>query len=185
MMRNLFASIAQLVQRLLPYRIVHKSLVDNLENKIYELEYVINSVPQCFLMDKTFRYLGYNAKQKEAMRMIDVSTLQDGIKPDQDLVGLNINEIFVDEVARFLHQNDRDVLQSGVEKKFEEVLFFEDGPTHYMSIKTPMLDRNNQINGMVGVAIDVSHEKHIERQLKNALQVTKDSMRAKDAFIDT
>ena len=184
MFARLKKSYQQIINRI-PFALVRRAHIVDLK-KIYELQYVIDSVPcSIFWMDKSFRYLGYNLKQKKLFQMLDPSVFNDGVDHTTGFVGLTIFDLFKEQFSTPLHLNDKVVIENGKEKVFEEHCVDEEGnDLYFLSIKTPKSDENT-INGVVGVAIDVSHEKRLEVELKNALQVTKDSMRAKDAFIDS
>lgn len=177
----------QKIINMIPFTLVRRSHIVSLENKIYELQYVIDSVPcSIFWMDKSFTYMGCNKKQRYLFKNLDPSVFRQNITPHTELIGLTIFDLFNEQFSTPLHLNDKAVLENGEEKIFEESCVDNDGnDVHYLSIKTPKLDREDNINGMVGVAIDITKQKVLEVELKNALELTKDSMRVKDAFIDS
>jgi len=86
--------------------------------------------------------------------------------PKAEIIGKTDEEIFPPETAAASRKSDDDVLSSGRFFRFEETKMGRDGrKTVYETIKTPFLDAQGRIAGVVGVSRDITEGKRTEAAL--------------------
>jgi PAS domain S-box-containing protein len=83
-------------------------------------------------------------------------------------IGKNDLELLADkDLARTVMENDQRIMAAGARCQVEEVLRGADGTTSYwLSTKAPFTDENGDVVGLVGVSIDVTERKRLERREK-------------------
>ncbi|MBN1968284.1 MAG: PAS domain S-box protein [Candidatus Delongbacteria bacterium] len=64
--------------------------------------------------------------------------------------------------------NDKTVISTGKILKKEEVLFKDEEEVHFLSIKFPLRDVNNNIYGICGISTNISDRKIIEQKLRES-----------------
>ncbi len=87
---------------------------------------------------------------------------------NEDLSGKTDYDLFPRELADAFAANDREVLQVGVPRAFEERALQADGEHQYMSIKFPLLDREGASRGVCGIATDVTERLRTEEALRQS-----------------
>ncbi|MEG3933323.1 PAS domain S-box protein [Microcoleus sp. T2B6] len=89
--------------------------------------------------------------------------------PKSEIIGKKDAELFPPEIADMLVENDRRILQSGIEETSEEVVKDSEGNIlRVLSTKSPLRDRAGNITGVVGVARDISDRKKAEAALQES-----------------
>lgn len=83
-----------------------------------------------------------------------------------DIIGKTDYDLFPEEVARRLIENDRQVMASGGSLGFEYELPAAGGPNQVHTIKTAVRDQQGQVIGLVGISRDTRERK----QLMDALR---------------
>jgi hypothetical protein len=144
---------------------IEKSLIESkkeLSKKEEMLSTVIDSMPQSiFWKDRNSAYLGCNEKYARAVRFE---------KPEL-LVGKNDHDLpYSNEKAVIYRQEDNKVMDTGViSRKVTNSLLSDDGFQHWFEIiKTPLLDKNNNIFGVLGVFEDITERKQALEELKES-----------------
>jgi PAS domain S-box-containing protein len=77
-------------------------------------------------------------------------------------------ELFSLEAAQRMHEDDQRVLDSGELLEVEGVTDFPNGPRVFLSSKFPLRDRSGRIDGICGVATDITERKMLEAQLRHS-----------------
>ncbi len=113
-----------------------------------------NSPTLAFIKDAHGRFLYVNK------RYLDVFGVA-----ESDVIGRTSTEIFPDEVAHQLQQNDTDVLTHGPRELLETVPL-GDGPHHWLTYKFPLTDSAGKPTLVAGIAIDISDRLHAEDALR-------------------
>ena len=113
-----------------------------------------NSPTLAFIKDAHGRFLYVNK------RYLDVFGVTEG-----DVVGRTSEELFPDDVARQLQQNDTDVLAHGPRELLETVPL-SDGPHHWLTYKFPLADSAGKPTLVAGIAIDISDRLRAEDALR-------------------
>ncbi len=83
-----------------------------------------------------------------------------------DVIGKNDHELFPQDVAPLLIENDRTVLASGTPLNFEEQTDLSDGRHYYRSVKVPIYDPAGNIYGICGISTDISDLKKSTEELR-------------------
>ncbi|WDE13794.1 response regulator [Thalassomonas haliotis] len=88
----------------------------------------------------------------------------------KEVLGKTDLQMFSREIAERLMKVDRQVMNSGKSVQFEEQGLHKSVSEHdFLITKVPILSRDNETLGLVGVALDISKRKQAERQLRQAL----------------
>lgn len=100
---------------------------------------------------------------------------------ESDIVGKTDYDFIARELADFFRENDNAAVAAGKPTiNEEEITYADDGHHEFLeTIKTPMVDSENQLVGILGVARDITQRKRQEaelRQLHNYLSNIIDSM---------
>ncbi len=113
-----------------------------------EIEKVLSQMPShIYWKNKEGFYLGCNTAHWQNF----------GLQSLSDCVGKTDYEIFPKEEADQLRQVDQEVMNTGIPKIVEE-----SGETGvFLSHKTPLRDENNQIIGVLGTSINITHMKNL------------------------
>ncbi len=133
-----------------------RKLLDELKRKESYLRTLINTMPDLFWMkDKEGRFLYCNPRVENFLGADSSEIIG---KTDYDLVSR--------EQAETFHQRDRHVLETREEVKNEiELTFASDGHREILeTIKTPILQGNGEITGVLGIARDITAHKEAERE---------------------
>ncbi len=77
---------------------------------------------------------------------------------DADLIGRTVEEFVEPAVAEDIQRNEQQVIRTGAERQFQEVLPFPDGPHVFAITKSPLRDREGAVTGVVGVARDITEQ---------------------------
>ncbi len=88
--------------------------------------------------------------------------------PLHKIIGKTDDRIYDDpEIAREIMENDRQVLLSHAARSFEEEVPTPKGIRTYLSTKTPWLDEGGSVQGVIGIAHDITLRKAMETELKH------------------
>lgn len=130
---------------------------------------LIDMLPfRVFIKDRDCRYLLSNA--------VHCATL--GVTDDRELIGKTILDFRSDDGGRRSDKRDRYVIESG------EPLFDKEQPDllnpgqnrWVISSRMPIKDSNGQVEGLVGVSIDITSRKHAEIDLLDRDQRMRDEL---------
>ncbi len=86
----------------------------------------------------------------------------------EEVIGKTLHDLFPQQIAEQMIQNDLAVLQAGHTLEFEEVAPHEDGPHTYASIKFPLFDDSGEISAVCGISTDITRHKQQEEQLRRS-----------------
>ncbi len=140
------------------------------------IETLLDSIPNpLFYMDVNGTYLGINRAFREFYgKMAD------------DIVGKTIFDFEAPETAKRNYEADRRILQ-GIDKQqvIERVINLPDGNTRNTIItKSPFPDSNDQIGGLIGLLIDITSRKVMEKELLDAKERAEESDKLKTSFLN-
>ncbi|MBB3180638.1 ATP-binding protein [Variovorax sp. Sphag1AA] len=123
-----------------------------------ELHAVMDAVPHIlFFKDTEFRYRTINAAFCRAHGFDPAHVVG---KTDKDLFPSGLNERF--------HAQDRELLASRSAGTFDETIELHGGAVRRLEArKQPVFDRCGKLRGIVGVAIDVTEQLAVQRQLED------------------
>ncbi|GAB4393937.1 MAG: hypothetical protein Tsb005_14310 [Gammaproteobacteria bacterium] len=118
-----------------------------------------------FSVDKDSKVLFCNKRQA---KIIGLSSIEQLIHKNIFDVGKMLG--WSDEMTQQVRQNDLAVMQDGETKISEETVLLDNEYKVFLGIKSPWIDENNQVVGIIGIGIDITAEKKIkhEQQMKAA-----------------
>lgn len=120
---------------------------------------VLDSIPDLlWLKDREGRYILTNEAFAKAC----------GRKPG-DLIGLTDTDIWPSEVADLYRKNDTDVMESDYCLRIDEPLPAGTGKREWIeAVKAPIYDETGEINGVLGIARNVTERKIAEDALRHS-----------------
>lgn len=129
-----------------------------LQHRDDELRAIVDAVPHVvFFKDTQFRYQLFNAEFSCAFNLDPDASVG---KTDRELFGPQLHERFVAQ--------DRELMASGMARTYDEEFVIRGAMRNIQARKQPVYDRHGNLRGIVGVALDVTAEKAIQRQLEDA-----------------
>jgi len=139
------------------------------------LKTIINATPDLvWLKDINGVYLNCNKRFEDFFGQIESKIIG---KTDYDFVSKKL--------ADFFRQNDKLAMNAGKPSiNEEEISFVNDGHSEILeTIKTPVVNKNNDIIGVLGVGRDITERKKFEKELINAKEKAEESDHLKSAFL--
>jgi PAS domain S-box-containing protein len=91
-------------------------------------------------------------------------------KPKAEVPGKTDAELLPLEVAHFLQKIDQKVMQTGVSQTFEEDIPEADGVHTFLTTKGSYRDAQGNINGVIGIARDITERKQAREALQRSTQ---------------
>ena len=90
-----------------------------------------------------------------------------GVAAPEQVLGKTVYEYVPDaEQAEIVHANDMRVMDTGKAETLEQVLTFGNNVRTFISTKSPRLDAEGRVIGLVGIATDISERKKAEATKK-------------------
>ena len=136
-----------------------KQLEIELANQKRFLKTMLDTIPDfIFYKDINSAYLGCNKVNSEKHLGVN----EDGVRGKTDF------DFTKDiELAKFYRQKDQEALVSGKTLKYEGKYVLTDGSViDTETVKTPFLDDQRNVAGLIGVARDITERKSLEKQLR-------------------
>lgn len=86
-----------------------------------------------------------------------------GFKNENDIIGKTDYELFSSDLAQAVVTLDKSILNEGKEYQTEEIGFdSKNRKAIYLSIKTPIKDELENVDGLIGISIDITSRKQSE-----------------------
>ncbi len=132
------------------------------------LENIIALLPgHIFWKDLNCRFLGCNDLQAKAVGLNSRHEIVG--KSAYDVISKNQPEAARRKQAAAIDRIDKKILRTGTSVVVEEPLILEDGSIRFfLSQKIPLRDNDSNIIGLLGIAIDITERKQIEKELVEA-----------------
>jgi PAS domain S-box-containing protein len=121
-----------------------------------------NTTAVIYVKDLEGRYLIVNRRYLEIFRL-----------RREDIIGKTDRDIFPMEMADAFRAMDRRVATGGRTLVEEEVVPHDDSLHIYLSVKSPLRDRNGQVCGVFGISTDVTAIKRAEQALRESEERTR------------
>lgn len=144
-------------------------------DKFEMLESIIAVMPgNVYWMNADGVYLGCNDNQAESA----------GLSSRKEIVGKRNEEIREFFIPEFLDKVNKNVMQTGKTIVLEEPAKLQDGTeATFLSSKVPLTNQRGEITGMVGISIDITERKKVEKMLKAAKKMAEVANVAKSDFL--
>jgi two-component system aerobic respiration control sensor histidine kinase ArcB len=141
------------------------------------LDHLLTKMPahvHFYWKNKAGIYLGCNDAQARSL----------GLNNGREVVGKTDFDLPWDkELAKRFWENDREVLTTGQPKSVEESTLINGEPAVVISLKTPMKDKQGKTSGILGISLDVTTQKRIEKNLIQAKEALEVANEAKQEFL--
>jgi two-component system aerobic respiration control sensor histidine kinase ArcB len=141
------------------------------------LDHLLTKMPanvHFYWKNKAGIYLGCNDIQAKSL----------GLDNGREVVGKTDFDLPWDrELAKRFWENDREVLTTGQPKSVEESTLINGEPAVVISLKTPLKDKWGQVSGILGISVDVTKQKKIEKRLIQAKEALEVANEAKQEFL--
>ncbi|MBD0302103.1 MAG: PAS domain S-box protein, partial [Tolypothrix sp. T3-bin4] len=98
----------------------------------------------------------------------------------EEVLGQDDTALLPMEIAMFLQQVDRDVMEAGISQTFEEAIPETDGVHSFLTRKDPYRDAQGNIIGIIGIARDITERKQAEATQRQLLKDLSDMKFALD-----
>lgn len=137
-----------------------------LSNEVFQLRQMLDSVPgDVYWKDVDGIWRGLNQRCAESLFKMGFIK-----KPDPlEVIGKTDYEIFDKQTADGYRKNDQEVMNKRIEITRKESTQLPNGKfVMLLSTKKPFLDDNNQLLGMIGNTVDITHEYQFEQKAKKS-----------------
>ncbi|MCX6157799.1 MAG: PAS domain S-box protein [Ignavibacteriae bacterium] len=151
--RNLLIAIAER----LGYIINRKAAGEEIKRQSALINSLIDSIPDLiFFKDKEGVFLGCNSAFTALIG-----------KPKEELIGKTDYDIVNKETADFFRHHDKLMLTENQTHRNEELVTYPDGRKVLLdTMKTPYLDANGDLIGILGIGRDITEKKKSEAEIK-------------------
>lgn len=151
--------------------------ITQLNEEIKTLKSAIALLPgNVYWKDTQGRYLGCNNNVAKILKL----------NSPEEIVGKSDADLMDKEFAGKTNQVDLKVVKNKNSISAEEPGFDEhNNPAIYLTQKSPLLDHEGKVKGILGVSLDITDRKRAEENLKIAKQKAEAANRAKSRFLAT
>ncbi len=125
-----------------------------------------------FVKDRRGRYLMINSAGATSVG-----------RSQEAVLGKDDREFFAPETAQRIMEEDRQVMESGQARTYEQEAAVLGVTRHYLATRVPYRDEEGHIMGVMGISRDVTAEKKSERELREAKETAEAANKAKDRFL--
>lgn len=133
-----------------------KGLEKRVRKRTREITSILKYTPAVvFIKDGKARYTLINSKFEELFR-----------RRSEDILGKTDYEVFPKETADQFRASDQQVLDQGISIQVEDRVSHPDGVHTYLSVKFPLYDERGSVNGLCGIATDITALKKAEDRLR-------------------
>lgn len=145
-------------------------VISKQNDEIELLHQILDETPcHIYWKNTNNKYLGCNSSQAKEL----------GLSDKEKIINKSVYELTNKKHSKAIDFNDNKVMQTGVLTSFDE--HFKN--KYFLSIKKPLIDKENKIVGMIGISIDNTAQKVLEKKLSKALDQAKVDQAAKSVFI--
>lgn len=155
---------------------IDKSVEEHAQEMIDYLNNIISLIPgHVYWLDRNNVFLGCNDQQAKTIGLIS----------RHEIIGKTIYDFQARENAEAIIKINNDIMTTRIPQVTEEKAFLEDGYSEgtYLSYKTPLYNKNNNVIGLLGVSFDITERKQLEEKLRSAKEKAEIANRAKTEFL--
>lgn len=107
-----------------------------------------------------------------------------GFSKPEDVIGKTEYDFVWKHQAASIIENDHNIMNSGKGLKLEETATLNDGELHtFLTSKEPLRDKDHNIIGIIGISLDITDRKKMEKDLENAKLEAEAANQAKSDFM--
>ncbi|HBD9439202.1 TPA: ATP-binding protein [Legionella pneumophila] len=151
-----------------------KELEEKIKNQQYFYEGILSLMPgHVYWLNKNNVYMGCNNQQ----------AYDANLKSREEIIGKTNAELPWQEQAEELDRINKLVLKTGKSVKTEEIANAHGSIRSYLTEKIPLRDKEGNINGLLGISMDITSLKEKEIEIQKARERAENANRAKSAFI--
>lgn len=134
-----------------------------LRNRVNELERIIEMLPgHIYWQNLDNMFLGCNLEQAKSA----------GLTSCQQIIGTTPYNYLSKDQADAIAKVNSEVMATGIPQYIEEPATFADGTERtFLSHKLPLKGEDGEIIGLLGVSLDITRQKELEKQLDEAKQI--------------
>lgn len=86
--------------------------------------------------------------------------------PVESVLGRDDREFFSPEMAAGIRARDREILESGETRSYEEQISFGGSPRTFLTLKGPYRDSAGKVIGLIGISRDITERKMAEEEIR-------------------
>ncbi len=137
-----------------------KKANEKVKENLHFLRDLMDNIPSpVYAKDKNLRYTGCNIEFEKYIGF-----------EESELLGKTITDIKKDQHTLFLDKKDRELIKTGKRQVFEHAIPFATGnPRNVMYYKNVITDQVGNINGIIGLMLDITDKKNTLEQLREEL----------------
>jgi PAS domain S-box-containing protein len=103
---------------------------------------------------------------------------------EHELIGQNASDLFVKDENKEMIANKNTLRQTGLSDAYEMNVNTKHSDTHWWLVSgAPLYNDKQQHIGSIGIHLDITEQKILQRQLEEAKQIAEKSVHAKDLFL--
>jgi two-component system, OmpR family, aerobic respiration control sensor histidine kinase ArcB len=145
---------------------------------IYLESILMSSPSNIYWLDREGRAIGCN----------DQAVKHLGLKSREDAIGKTVFDVakilnWDEETAQKIREEDLRIMQTHECTISREVVLVKDEQRTYLASKSPLLNKENEAIGILGISTDITPQVRIEKELEIAKEKAEASSRAKSQFI--
>ncbi len=106
------------------------------------------------------------AKNTKGEFVLSNPSMNSFISSKEPIIGKTYFDIFPDEIAEKLKQNDKEIIETEKSTKYEETVMKDGVELKYISLKFPIVNDKGIIIGVGGISTEITYLKNIENKMK-------------------
>jgi PAS domain S-box-containing protein len=109
-----------------------------------------------------------------------------GLKSPEDIIGKTLPELVRKEYVSTFEEVDNEIMSANQERTLEESI--HDSAGNFLTSltrKTPLHDDKGEIIGLVGISLDITEQKKMADELKNAKQMLEEQKKIVESYLDS
>ncbi len=173
-LRNAKEALENRVNELDDARLAMLNIMEDLDEAKNRMQAIIDGVHSLvFIKDLTGHHLLVNMYFEEAFGLTK-----------EEVMGKTDLDIFPPDVARGIMEIDQKVMTGRKPVHLEVPIPHADGSVRiHLTEKFPLFDSQGEVYGMCGLATDITHQKDIEEELRQARLAADEATKAKSDFL--
>jgi two-component system, OmpR family, aerobic respiration control sensor histidine kinase ArcB len=151
-------------------------IIHSLKEKISQLEEVIALLPgHVYWLNKDLVIQGCN----------DALARASYVKSRKEIIGKTHHDMLWKSHADEMEKHYREIMEKGIPHISEETVTLPQGEITrvYLSHKAPLKNANNEVTGLLGISLDITDRKHMEKELEKAKEAAEFANEAKTELI--